>query len=149
MINYAQLKTELQADPNNYGYSAPYAAGDNTACATLLNQVRATITIRRDNISPAEVLEVIDNRDFETTLNPGHVAWFESVTQLPLLRLINDDGTDTRILGNLRRILQNPGPQQSRARLADIANRQGSRAEQLFGANTLLTNEDIAKARLA
>lgn len=148
-INYAQLKTELQTDPAGLGYAGPFAAGDNTTCAAILNEVRQSITIRRRDISPQEVLEVIDNRDFIATPNAAHVAWFESVTQLSMLRLVNDDGTDTRVLGNLRRILDNPGAQNSRARLLDIANRAGSRAERLFGADTRVTNEDIAKARLA
>lgn len=145
-IDYAALKTELQTDPTGLGYAGPLGRGETQVVANLLNQPRQSITIRRSNIAPQEVLEVIDNRDFVTGPNAAHVAWFESVTQLPSLRLLNDDGTDTRVLGNLRRILENPGTQGSRARLLDVANRAGSRAEQLFGTDTFIQSSDITIA---
>lgn len=145
-INYAALKTELQTDPTGLGYAGPLGRGETQVVANILNKARQSITIRRSNISPQEVLEVIDSRDFVTGANTAHVAWFESVTQLPSLRLVNDDGADTRILGNLRRILENPGAQNSRARLLEIANRAGSRAEQLFGRDTVIQSSDITIA---
>lgn len=145
-INYTALKAELQTDPQGLGYADPLSRGETQVVANILNEPRQNITIRRANIMPAEVLEVLDNRDFIATPNAAHVAWFESVTQLPALRLVKDDGTDTRILGNLRRILENPGTQGSRARLTDIANRAGSRAEALFGRDTVIQSSDITIA---
>jgi hypothetical protein len=151
-ISYPALKTEIETDPNSYGYAAHVTSGSTQAIADLLNLARTgsnggpAITVRRTNIAASEVLEAIDNRDFEASLNAAHVAWFESVTQLPMLRLVNDDGSDTRILGNLKRFVQNPGPQGSRARLIAIADRAGSRAEQLFGSGTTVQSSDIAQA---
>jgi len=93
------LKTEITTDPLALGY----AGKSDAEIADLLNLPRATITIRRANIAPNEVLEAIDSRDFETAPNAIHVAWFESITQLRTIRLENEDGSATRALGNLRR----------------------------------------------
>jgi hypothetical protein len=43
-------------------------------------------------------------------------------------------------------MLQNPGPQGSRARVDAIANRPGSRAEQLFLPGVRVTALDVARA---
>jgi hypothetical protein len=148
------LKNEITNDPQTYGYAGWVAASEPENIAAALNKVRtgndgeAAITVRRSDIGPDEVLEVIDNRDFiaSASLNPAHVSWFESVTQLPRIRLVKDDGSDTRVLGNLRRLLENPGAQGSRARLALVADRNGSRAEQLWGAGTVVSTQDVAMA---
>lgn len=151
-MTLAALKTELLTDPQTYGYAGWIAASEPENCAAALNKVRngtdgeAAITIRRADISPAEVLEAVDNRDFSANPHPLHVAWFESVTQLPTIRLVNNDGSDTRVLGNIRRLLENPGTQGSRDRVTTIANRNGSRAEQLFGAGTVISITDVAAA---
>jgi hypothetical protein len=151
-VSLAQLKTELQTDPLTYGYAAYIAANEPENCASALNKIRlgndgeAAITIRRADISASEVLEVIDSRDFEAAPSTAHVAWFESATQLTRIRLVNTDGTDTRALGNLKRILQNADVQGSEARLTALANRNGSRAEQLFGPDTVVSISDVVTA---
>ena len=130
-INYTQLASEINNDKVRDGTD-----GENA------------ITVRRTDISAADVLEAIDVRDFDTTAPGGNfsLSWFESVTQLRSLQLIDEAGANTRILGNLRRILLNPGTQGSSARLDALANRFGSRAEQLFGSGTIITPEDVALA---
>lgn len=148
-IDYPALRAELETDPNGYGYAPLLAAGADQGLADLLNEERANITVRRPDITAAEVLEAIDNRDFVATPNAAHVAWFGSVTRQESVRLVTDAGVDTRILGGLRRLLDNADTQGSRARLGAIANRLGSRAEQLFGAGTLVRHEDVTKARVA
>src|SRR5262245_34415251 len=105
-LTLAALKTELQTDPTSLDYAPHIALGSTGALADILNLQQGSITVRRNDLTPAEVLEAIDNRDFEAAPNPAHVAWFESVTQLGRLRLVNEDGSNTRVLGNLRRILQ-------------------------------------------
>jgi hypothetical protein len=146
------LKTELNTDPTTLGYATDLAAGSTQALANMLNLVRdgtnggPEIIVRRNDLTPNEVLEAIDSRDFELTPNAAHVAWLESVTQLARLRLVNEDGTNTRVLGNLKRILLVADTQGSRARLDAIANRQGSRAEQLFGVGTIVTSNDVTAA---
>lgn len=140
-IDYLALKNEIANDPTALGY----AGKEDNAIAVLLNQVRATIQIKRDNIMPSEVLEAIDSRDFVASPNAGLVAWFESVTQLRAIRLIREDDTETTVLGNMRRLLTNSNASQTR--VVALGKRDGSRAEQLFGANTIITDADVARAK--
>lgn len=157
-INYPALKTELQTDPAALGYAPHVASGNAQGLADIMNWPRngttaspvnavvgAAITIRRPDISPNEVLEAIDSRDFIASPGIAHVAWFESVTQLRSMRLVDDAGVDTRVLGNLKRIVNNT-PQGSQSRLNTLASRVGSRTEQLFGAGIELTHSDIGTA---
>lgn len=140
-IDYIALKTEILTDPTARGYSGK----EDNAVAVLLNEIQAGITIKRDNISPNEVLEAIDNRDFIASPNIAHCSWFESVTQLRSLRLVNDDNSNTKVLGNLNRLITDT--QGSQTRVLALANRNGSRAEQLYGRNTVVSDVDVAVAR--
>lgn len=147
------LKTELTGDSTKGRYAAAIAAGDMGAVANLLNEVQATITVRRPNVTPNEILEAIDSRDLVATTSTAHCAWFESSMQniQGSLRLLNDDGSDTTVLGNIKRMLLATGDANykgSRERLTTVANRKGSRAEQLFGVGTVVSWEDV-KAALA
>lgn len=142
-MDYQALKNELVNDPTARGYTGK----PDNQCTALLNELQGGITIRRTDIAPNEVLEAIDTRDFQGTLTTAECSWFESVTQLRSLRLSLDDGSDTLVLGNLKRLLANPGTQGSRARIIALANRQGSRAEQLFGRGTVVTDADVGAAR--
>lgn len=146
----AQLNTELTTDPTAVGYAVTITSGDDTATAALINAVNPAITVKRIDIMPAEVLEAIDFADFATGLNAAHISWFESATQQRVLRLTAEDGTDTRILKNIKNLLLANGAAganpQSRARLNALALRTGSRAEQLWGAGTIVTVPDISHA---
>lgn len=146
-VNLAQLKAELQADPIGYGYAPLVAARDAGALSAMLNLARdgtnggAAISIKKTNISANDVLEAIDNRDLPAA--GGWQSWFESITQRDNIRLINDDGTDTRVLGNFKRILANA--QNSQTRLSALAVRSGSRAEQIFGRDSVVTTDDVSQ----
>lgn len=160
------LKAEVfgaNPDPQGYGYAPFVTSGADNAVARLLNVPRdgstpapdngiagPAITVRRTDVLAREVLEQLDNRDLITNATNLEAALFESIMQQgSALRLVADDGSDTRILGDLRRLLQNPGPQGSRARVSDVANRPGSRAEQLLGRGVTVTDADVAAARAA
>lgn len=149
-VNPAQLRTEIDTDPNGYGLVALRNAGDAQGIADALNLPRAAITARRANITRDEVLEAIDVRDFAATPNQvvnaaGAVAWFESVTQADRLRLLTDAGTNTRVLANLNRLLGDTNGSQTR--LTAVANKNpASRAEQLFGVGTVLQHGDVSQA---
>lgn len=149
-IDYPALKTELETDPVGYGYAPFVANGSDNVLAEMLNTVRAgtdgfpAITVRRADIRPSEVLEAVDVRDFVANPSVAWTSWFESATRLDAMRLLNDDGTDTLILKNLKRILTDTNG--SQARVVAICNRNGSRAEQLFGTGTLIRDSDVAQA---
>ena len=149
-INYTALKNELQNDPQTYGYAADIAAGNDVALAEKLNKVRdgtdgeAAILVKRADISPVEVLEVVDTRDFKANPSILEGSWFESITQYEMVRLLNEDGSNTRVRANLNRLITDTNGSQTR--LNAISNRNGSRAEQLFGSGTRLTTDDISRA---
>lgn len=151
-VSYAVLHTEITTDPRGYGYAPLLASGNDDGLASLLNKVRdgtdgfPAITVKRTDIASNEVLEAIDSRDLAASPNAGLCSWFQSTTALVRMRLVNDDGTDTRILGNLRR-LYTSDVQGSRTRLQALATRPGSRAEELFGSGTVLSNFDVGQAK--
>ena len=44
-IDYIALKSELQTDPQGFGYAAPLAAGNDSQLAALVNQIHGPINI--------------------------------------------------------------------------------------------------------
>jgi hypothetical protein len=148
-----QLAGELTADPSGLGYAPLIGAGDRLGLAGKLNAVNQAIQIKRIDVAASEILEAVDVADFQTGASApvaGALSWFESTTQQARLRLVNDDGTDTHIIKNLKGLFLpngNAGANpQTRARLQAISLRAGSRAEQLWGAGTVISDQDIANA---
>lgn len=145
----AALTTEINTDPTALGYAALKASGNDQGIADLLNIVRATISVKRPDCSPAEILEAIDLRDFPASPTgvasvPLAQSWLESVTQFARIRLTNDDGTKTTTRKNFDRLVNDT--QGSQTRLDAVAVRTGSRAEQLFGAGVFVTPTNVANA---
>lgn len=148
MFTPAQVKAECQNDPSGLGLAAQFAVGSDGVCADILNVVRVGITVKRVDVRPAEVLEAINTLDFAASPSAIACSWFESLTQMPVVRLSNDDGSDTTVLGNLKRLVTSD-VNGSRTRLAALTTRPGSRAEQLWGPGTSLTALDITNAHSA
>jgi hypothetical protein len=141
-VDYVALKNEITTDPTARGY----AGKEDNAIAALLNEVQANIVIRRDNITPDEILQAIDIRDFNATnATQPACSWLESLTQLRQIRLLNDDGSNTKARANLNRMLDDTNGSQTR--FTALQNRSGSRAEQLFGRYTIITDADVSRAR--
>mgnify|MGYP000476295844 CR=1 FL=1 len=143
------LKTELNSDPRSYGYAADILSGYVGGLRDKLNLARAGITIRRPDCDPAEILEAIDIRDFAAspagvTNNQFTASWFESITQFARVRLANTDGTKTQVRKNIDRMVNDA--QGSQTRLDAVAVRTGTRAEELFGAGVVVTNDDVTNA---
>lgn len=157
MVNYTTLHTELTTDPRGYGYGPLLTAGNDDGLVTLLNKPRdgtdgfPAISVKRLDCAPSEILEAIDIRDLQSSGLPAGMSvplaqsWLESVTQFARIRLMNDDGTKTMTRRNIDRLVANTNASQTR--LDAVAVRAGSRAEELFGANTVLTNFDIGQAK--
>lgn len=161
MIDIAKLKTELTTDPRGYGYAGPISMGSDQSAADIINTIRdgtnpptsptavggvasGLITVRRANIQATELLEAVDTRDFVTNATTIQASWFESITQALTIRLLNDDGSNTRVLTNLIRLLNNTNGTQTR--LQAVATRPGSRSEELFGTDQQVSTDQIAKA---
>lgn len=149
----AALKAEITTDPLIYGYGPLFEAGSDGAVADLLNKLRdgtdgeAAISVKRPDISPVEILEVIDTRDLKASPTILEGSWFESITQYQSVRFVNEDGSNTRVRSNLNRLVVDTNGSQTR--LNAIANRVGSRAEQLFGVGIAVSADDVSRARLA
>ncbi len=149
-----QLKTELQTDPSSLGYAAPLAAGTMAALAGLLNQPRASIRIRRADIASSEVAIAIEVTDFTSLqANPTaaqlsserrYLAWLTAILAVPAVRLLNNDGSNTPVITNFQAMF--PAGSGTRTRLLALAERDGSRAEQLFGVGVVVSYQDVGLA---
>lgn len=144
MINMNILTTEVTTDPNGYGYAQYVAVGDMGSVANLINQVRSTISMPRPDVNPLEILEAIKVTDFIANPNILYASWFESLTQYPTVRILKENGTDTRVMTNIMSLLTNGSASETRVRA--LAVRDGSRAEQLFGVDTIVGWEDVKEA---
>lgn len=138
-LNYQQLKTELQTDPLALGYAPLLAAGNQAGIADLLNGVRAGIGIDRltvpawevfDAIVPAEwaALSAQEKQRIQLILSMGTVSVKGANTRSAFLAVFAA-GTATR------------------ANLAALKTRPGSRAEQLFSQS--ISPADIAQAMVS
>jgi hypothetical protein len=155
------LKNEITDDTVGYGYAPHMVAGSDNALTDLLNRPRdgtdgtPPISIRRRNVSSQEIWEAIDVSDFpaltgtptaaQLSSERRNLAWLTGLASIPTIRLLNDDGSNTPIIANLDRLF--PAGTNSRTRLVALGSRFGSRAEQLFGRDVMVTAEDVARAR--
>lgn len=160
VLSLPALKTEIQTDPNAYGYAAHVAAGSTQAVADLLNLARTglnggpAITVRKSDVSSKSIWEAIDIADFPALpANPNNtqlsterrsLSWLEGLANIGMIRLLNDDGSDTPVVTNLQGIF--PQGSATRSRLLALASRFGSQAEQLFGVGVVISNVDVAAA---
>lgn len=154
MIDRQALAAEIDADPNAYGYAAHVAANRPGDVAALLNEVRATITVRRADIASAEIVQAIDVADYTALgANPTaaalsterrYLGWLALLAAAPTVRLLNDDGSNTPVVANLLAMF--PNGSGTRTRLTAIASRFGSRAEQLFGTGSVVSATDVGEA---
>lgn len=149
-INYVALKAEIQNDPQTYGYAAFVAAGEPEKVAEALNKLRdgtdgeTAISVRRTDITPVELLEALDSRDIAASTSTLAGAYLQALLVLPAIRLTNANGNANRIKDNLDRMITNGNNSQSRFNALTV--RVGSRAEQLFGAGTVISTADVGQA---
>lgn len=147
-----QLAAEINTDPSGLGYAAFVAAHDRPGLAAVMNLVRAGITVKRNDVMASEVIAAIDSRDFVTTPNAAHCAFVGALlTKGAPLQFQDAQGNDTNVLGNIKRLFvaddaNATPPHVSRGALNTLATRSGSRAEQLWGAGTVVTEQNIADA---
>jgi len=146
-VQLATLKNELLTDPNSYGYAPLRADTNNPALAEMINLAHATISMPRPDVNPLEILEAIAVGDFITAANQTtlHGSWFESLTQFPLIRVLKENGNDTRVMTNIMAILKNGTASETRVRA--LAVRSGSRAEQLFGVGVAVSVQEVIDAQ--
>jgi hypothetical protein len=156
----AQLKTELQNDPNVYGYAALTSTSAWQAIANALNLRRdgtnggPAISVKRTDVAVSEIYTAIQVSDY--TALPGsptaaqlsterrYLAWLTGLVALDRVRLTNENDSDAPITTNLKAMFASgTGTWQ---RLAALATRSASRAEQLFGRAVAVTDTDVETA---
>jgi len=158
-VNLAQLKTELNTDPAALGYAAPRNAGAHGILASILNTVRAGQTIQRVDVSAKEIVEAInvaDMKPFATPATPTnqelsferrYLAWFATLPAMGNVRLMLDDGTTLTPVGaNLDAMFPASPGSATRTRIIALMSKPPTRAEQLFGAGTVVTTDQVSMA---
>lgn len=138
-IDIPQLRTELQTDPNAYGYDPHRATGADWQLAELINRVRAGVDIDRDIVAAYEVYEAMVAAEYDALT----AAKKERVRNLLSMGQLNAKGANTR---NTLLDCFAPGTT-TRTNLAAMQKRSGSRAEFLWGANVVVTVDQVAQAR--
>lgn len=137
-INYAQLKTELQTDPSALGYSALLAAGNHVGVAAVLNLTRAGVTIKRDIIPAHQLFEAITATDY-AALTAAEKTRLQIILSMGQVN-VRGDNTRAQLAA-----MFGAGTATRTAVLA-LIDRQGSRAEQLFGSGVSISAADVALA---
>lgn len=124
--NLAALKTELQTDPNAYGYVvSPITPAVCDRNASLINEIRNTILVDRVVIRSHEIVSAIVPADW-TALS---AAERERISLIISAGEVNVQSANVR---NAFLTAFGPGTT-TRTNLAAIQQRQGSRADALFG----------------
>jgi hypothetical protein len=159
-VNISGLTSELLNDPVGYGYSNFIQNGDDAGLAFQLNLVRTgsnggpQIIVKRSDISKSDVWHAIDVGDYTALpANPNNtqlsqerrfLSWMEGLANIDRVQLLNNDGSDTQVFKNFNAMF--PSGTGTRDRLLNLATRNGSRSEQLFGTNSFVTILNIAQA---
>jgi len=134
------LKTELTTDPTGIGYAPLIAAGNHQGIADAINLARATITVRRGVRSGIDVMNAIALADFEAATTGRQQYILALVTPVEGVDLSNDI-----IRANLGSIFA--AGNATRTRLLAAADKNpASRAEQLWGINTVISTQQIGAA---
>jgi len=142
-INYISLQSEVKNDPAALGYSGK----TDEQITNILNTVGSgtaadgkSYTIFRNDILPKEIVNCIDPVDFTA-------ATQLSISKLELLFVAAPiDATLTNVRANFQNIFSGASATTKNA-LSAVAQRNGTRAEVLFGTGTVINSVDIGKAR--
>lgn len=140
MYTFAQLASEINTDPKAFNYATPKNAGDDGAVAAIFNATYAGVGIVwRTNLTAKDILSAIVWSEVSGFTN-AQVGWLNA-----LLVPLTIDASKATIramfgglfastattLANLTAIAKVPSP---------------TRGEELFGAGTLISAQDIAHA---
>lgn len=140
-MDIVALKAELFADPLALGYAPLLAVGADGTIADLLNAVNQSIEIERGVIPSYEIINATTPADW-AALSAAEKQRYQTLTGASQVDTAN---------ANVRAAFQAMFAAGTATRTALIAllTRKGSRAEQLFGAGTVVDHMSIAEARRA
>ena len=145
-VQLLALKDEIVNDPLGVGYKNSATPTDwkgDQVIADLLNDsanAQGSGTIERSLVDPQELVDVISVADWLTRTDAQR-----SLLQLQLAayydgRVVSTvSGTDNQMRANLLAIFDNTTASATRSRMISVVQRDGSRAEVLFGENSFIS----------
>lgn len=136
-----QLRDEIEADPEALGYkeaSGAWKADD--VIAGLLNDPANGATIWRTGIPMSDVYGAVDWAEFVGLAATPREA-FRLITSTEVL-----DADSANIQNALGQIFTSTDAPNSRAALMSLAQKQGSRAEVLWGDGTTISASEVGRA---
>jgi hypothetical protein len=139
-FSIAALATEINGDPNQYDYATPKAAGSDSGILALLNgPAKNSPTVWRTSVPVAELLACI--------------VWAEvsafSAAKAALAQWMFATGAVDASSANVRGFFAGAfsGATQTIANMTATAKvSTPTRAEELWGAGTIISKDDVAKA---
>lgn len=142
----AELKSEVTTDPNGYGYDP----ANTTLVLEIINQIRATITIEKERISSAHVRGSTTFEAYDGLL-VDRQEWLRWMTGSNGFQEENLDVTadlKLQLAGIGGQSLWAVGERAAmEAAMLALINRDGTRAEELWGIDTTITRDDWIAAR--
>ena len=141
LSDLAALKSEIETDPQAIGYST--SNGTTALILSMLNDSAKNTTSAKttrplDEIKISEASTIINSTEF-SALNEFQKLWVE-------MFINRSDGTDIKDykVGFLAIFLNGSA---TRTAAAALQQKDASRAEELFGVNTVITRNDFIQAR--
>lgn len=135
-----ELADELTTDPDGLGYADADGLQSNAELGRLLNEVRPEYTVWRPRVEGRDIVGATVPDEW-TALDAQERERFMALTGA-------SGGVDTSSQHVRTAFARMFGPDTTtRANLIDLAQRNASRAEALFGEGTSVTLEDIRAAR--
>ena len=151
-LSNAQIVNEVNNDPAALGYASSVTAKNAVAIADILNWIRngstpcpdnnvvgAAISVFRNDIAPKEIVNAIATTDF-TAATQIQISKLEMLFVPEVI-----DATLANVRGNLQSIFSGASAVTTNA-LSALAQRNGSRAEQLGGTGTTVTDTQVRLA---
>lgn len=133
-----ELANEINADPVAMGYAAHVAAGAHESIAHLLNAPRPGVTVWRGVIPAHEII---------SATVPAEWAALTADEKQRYQTLTGAGDVDTGAAHVRTAFAAMFGPTtQTRTNLTALAQRQGSRAEELWGAGVVVTHAHVTAA---
>jgi len=139
---YAALKAELANDPAALGLAAPIAAGQMEVVAGLLNASRAGQSCRSGTLTLDQILGAITLTELPAGQDGAFLAWVNMIRQTA----VGFDLNNAKVAAVFQRFFL-PATASYTALAALRTVTPCSRAQALFGVQTLLAWSDIVTAR--
>jgi hypothetical protein len=137
-INYAALRTEIQTDPTSRGYAPFVATGSDNGVADLLNVAIVNNKVDTMRVSTDAFVNCVVYTEF-IALTTQQRDWLKFITGPNVI-----DMNKTTIKTGLTTIFG--AATTTRANVIAAQQRDGSRAETLFGVGVYISAEDVATA---